>query len=308
VQCGLLERPLERDYDEVMKVAARSSSTPALAVARPDLSAIVLTGADVLRYLHTVTSQHTADRVPGEAASALLLSPKGKIDFAFRLAVGPDRVVVDTETAAADGLVERLRRFVFRFDVQVADPVAAGVTLLGPAAAGVEVPDDGRVTFADGVVIHRTPLGADLLGPAAVPGVGQAGPETLEAARVAHGLPRWGYELTDDVIAEEAGLLGSHVHLNKGCYPGQETVARVHNLGQVQRRLAGLRFSGDAVPAFRTDLVSEDGRRAGQVRTALVHPELGPVALAYVRRVVPDGGRVLAGDLAATVVPLPFEG
>jgi folate-binding protein YgfZ len=292
-----------------MKVAARSSSTPALAVARPDLSTIVLTGADVLRYLHTVTSQHTADRVPGEAASALLLSPKGKIDFAFRLAVGPDRVVVDTETAAAEGLVERLRRFVFRFDVQVADPVAGGVTLLGPGAAdgmGIEAPDDGRATLADGLVVHRTPLGVDLLGQADVPGVDQAGPETLEPARVAHGLPRWGLELTDDVIAEEAGLLGSHVHLSKGCYPGQETVARVHNLGQVQRRLAGLRFSGDAVPAFRADLVTGDGRRAGQVRTALVHPELGPIALAYVRRVVPDGDRVLAGDLAATVVPLPF--
>src|SRR4051812_29781828 len=238
-----------------MKVAARTPGHPVAAPAaapvpstvdqpgevvvvdRPDLSTVVLTGADVLRYLHTVTSQHTGGRVPGEAAAALLLSPKGKIELVFRLAVGAGRVVLDTDTAAAGALAERLRRFVFRFDVQVADPVAGGRTLLGPgaafaaAAAGAEVPPaESRATVADGLVVHRTPLGVDLLGPGAaavaLPGTEAAGPEVLEASRVAAGLPRWGLELTDDVIAEEAGLLGSHVHMDKGCYPGQETVAR----------------------------------------------------------------------------------
>jgi folate-binding protein YgfZ len=137
-----------------------------------------------------------------------------------------------------------------------------------------------------------------------------AGPAELwELVRVAHGLPRAGRELTDDVLAEEAGLLGSHVHLDKGCYPGQETVARVHNLGQVQRRLAGLRFAPDGpgdLPAPGTDLVTDDGHRAGQLRSVVRHPELGPIGLAYVRRVVAPGGLVLAGDHPATVVELPF--
>jgi folate-binding protein YgfZ len=136
-----------------------------------------------------------------------------------------------------------------------------------------------------------------------------------EPVRVALGLPRAGLELTDDVLAEEAGLLGSHVHLDKGCYPGQETVARVHNLGQVQRRLAGLRFepAGDgdgnaaALPAPRTDLVTDDGRRAGQLRSVAVHPALGPIGLAYVRRVVDTGSLVRAGDRVATVVDLPIS-
>jgi tRNA-modifying protein YgfZ len=99
------------------------------------------------------------------------------------------------------------------------------------------------------------------------------------------------------------------VHLDKGCYPGQETVARVHNLGQVQRRLAGLRFEDPdgAPPATGTDLVAEDGRRAGQVRSAVRHPGLGTIALAYVRRLVAPGDRVLAGGLAARVVELPFD-
>ena len=125
--------------------------------------------------------------------------------------------------------------------------------------------------------------------------------------RVERGLPRVGRELTDDVLAEEAGLLGSHVHLDKGCYPGQETVARVHNLGHVQRRLAGLRFGPGGPPTPMTDLVTEDGRRAGQLRSVVDHPELGPIGLAYVRRTVEAGDVVVAGGHPATVVALPFR-
>jgi len=174
------------------------------------------------------------------------------------------------------------------------------------------------------VVVQRTPAGADLVGPGATAaaaeleraGVDRVPSGSWEPVRVALGLPRAGLELTDDVLAEEAGLLGSHVHLDKGCYPGQETVARVHNLGQVQRRLAGLRFEpaadgdandGAALPAPRTDLVTDDGRRAGQLRSVVDHPRLGPIGLAYVRRVVEPGRLVRAGDRVATVVAVPFR-
>jgi tRNA-modifying protein YgfZ len=297
-----------------------------VAVDRPDLHTVALTGADVLRYLHAVCTQHTLDLVPGQAAQALLLSPKGKIEFAFRLAVLDGGVLLDTDAGAAAALAERLARFVFRHDVTVAAPVAGAASLLGPgadaalAAAGLPVPAPGRagVTGPD-LVVHRTPAGVDLVGPAAPAaaagleraGVERAPAERWEPVRVEHGLPRAGRELTDDVLAEEAGLLGSHVHLDKGCYPGQETVARVHNLGQVQRRLAGLRFepSGDlasGLPVPRTDLVTDDGRRAGQLRSVVDHPRLGPIGLAYVRRVVEDGRVVRAGDRVATVVDLPF--
>ena len=223
-------------------------------VDRPDLASVALEGGDVLPYLHAVCTQHTLDLVPGDTTQALLLSPKGKIEFAFRLAVLDGGALLDTEAAAAPALAERLARFVFRYDVAVGQPVAGAATVLGPGAgdavAGVAGP---------GLVVHRTPVGFDLVGPAApaaadglvAAGAERAPAERWELARVAGGLPRAGHELTDDVLAEEAGLLGSHVHLDKGCYPGQETVARVHNLGQVQRRLAGLRFepSGNAATA-----------------------------------------------------------
>ena len=287
-----------------------------VAVDRPDLATIALRGADVLRYLHAVCTQDTAGLRQGDAAEALLLSPKGRIEFAFRLAVLADGVLLDTDGDAAPALAERLARFVFRYDVTVAEPVKGAVSLLGPGA-------DGALTAADlptpgpGLVVHRTAVGVDLVGPDA-PGAAAsieragvaAGPvELWELVRVERGLPRAGRELTDDVLAEEAGLLGSHVHLDKGCYPGQETVARVHNLGQVQRRLAGLRFGPGGpggLPAPPTDLVTDDGRRAGQLRSVVDHPELGPIGLAYVRRVVEPGRLLLADTHPATVVELPF--
>ena len=298
-------------------------------VDRPDLASAALSGTDVLRYLHAVSSQHTLELAPGDATQALLLSPKGKIEFAFRLAVLDDGALLDTDTeaAAAPALAERLARFVFRYDVTVGQPVAGAASVLGPgaeaalAAAGLPVPGPGRAgVAAPDLVVHRTPVGLDLVGPGAAAaasgleraGVERAAAERWELARVAGGLPRAGQELTDDVLAEEAGLLGSHVHLDKGCYPGQETVARVHNLGQVQRRLAGLRFQPPAnggplgLPASRTDLITDDGRRAGQLRSVVDHPELGPIGLAYVRRVVDDGRLVRAGEHVATVVDLPF--
>jgi tRNA-modifying protein YgfZ len=287
---------------------------------RPDVATIALAGNDVLRYLHAVCTQHTLDLHPGDATQALLLSPKGKIEFAFGLAVLEGGALLDTE-AAASALAERLARFVFRYDVSVGQPVAGAASLLGPeagpalAAAGLPDPAPGRAEAAGPDLVARRSVGVDLLGPgaaAAVAALARAGvergpAELWELARVAQGLPRAGAELTDDALAEEAGLLGSHVHLDKGCYPGQETVARVHNLGQVQRRLAGLRFEpGNPLPAPRTDLVTDDGRRAGQLRSVVDHPRLGPIGLAYVRRVVEDGRLVRAGDRVATVVALPF--
>ena len=295
----------------------------AVVVPRPDLAVLQLGGRDVLPYLHAVSSQHTAELGEGDAAEALLLSPKGKVDFAFRLAVLPDGVLLDTEAEAAAALAERLARFVFRYDVAVGAPGAGALSVLGPgaaaalAAARLPAPpaEHGRAAVArPGLVVHRGPLGFDLVGPAApaslaaldAAGVARAPVELWELLRIERGLPRWGRELTDDVIAEEAGLLGTHVHLDKGCYPGQETVARVHNLGQVQRRLAGLRFDGEELPPARTELTTEDGRRAGQLRSGVLHPELGPIALAYVRRTVAPGQLVRAGEASARVVELPF--
>jgi folate-binding Fe-S cluster repair protein YgfZ len=116
----------------ILALEARRSGV--VAVERPDLAVLGLRGADVLRYLHTVSSQHTAELRPGDATSALLLSPKGKIEFAFRLAVTEGGALLDTQAAAAQALAERLERFVFRYDVAVRVLEAGGLSLLGPGA------------------------------------------------------------------------------------------------------------------------------------------------------------------------------
>ncbi len=143
-------------------------------VDRPDLATISLAGNDVLRYLHAVCTQHTLDLRPGDATQALLLSPKGKIEFAFRLAVLDTGVLLDTEAGAAPALAERLARFVFRYEVTVGQPAAGAASLLGQgaeaalAAAGLPVPVAGRAGVAGpDLVVHRTPAGFDLVGPAA---------------------------------------------------------------------------------------------------------------------------------------------
>ncbi|HKQ02382.1 MAG TPA: hypothetical protein VJ735_18820, partial [Actinomycetes bacterium] len=103
-------------------------------VDRPDLASVPLSGTGVLAYLHAVCTQHTLGLAPGDATQALLLSPKGKIEFAFRLAVLDGGVLLDTDAAAAPALAERLARFVFRYDVTVGEPVAGGASVLGPGA------------------------------------------------------------------------------------------------------------------------------------------------------------------------------
>ena len=128
----------------------RTLTSTVTVLERPDLATLRLGGNDVLRYLHAVCTQHTLDLAPGDATQALLLSPKGRIEFAFRLAVLEGGVLVDTEADAAAGLAERLARFVFRYDVTVGQPVTGAASLLGAgteaalAAAGLPVPGPGQ--------------------------------------------------------------------------------------------------------------------------------------------------------------------
>jgi folate-binding protein YgfZ len=136
-------------------------------------------------------------------------------------------------------------------------------------------------------------------------GVPLAGLWAYEAIRVAARVPRVGFETDHRTIPAEVALLGPAVHLEKGCYRGQETVARVHNLGRPPRRLVLLHLDGvtsDQLPAVG-EPVTVDGRTVGFVGTAVRHYELGPVALAVVKRSVPDDARLLVGQSAAAIDP-----
>jgi hypothetical protein len=234
-------------------------------------------------------------------------------------------------------------RFFTRVEPRDATAEQAVLSLVGPAAAGAvaalgvtglaeprlgEVPGPkfaaGSVppgptasydvrAFGDGGLARRTRLGVDLLVPRGAvddviatltaSGVPLAGLWAYEAIRVAAGIPRLGWETDHRTIPAEAGFMAPAVHLDKGCYRGQETVARVHHLGRPPRRLVLLHLDGiatDQPPAQGTP-VTLDGRSVGFVGTAVRHHELGMVALAVIKRNVPDDAALTVAESTAAI-------
>lgn len=194
------------------------------------------------------------------------------------------------------------------------------VAVPGPKFAAGTVPPRPTTVYEvrelpGGGWVRRMPLGADLLVPRSTvgdvagrlagAGVPACGLWAYEAMRVAARIPRQGFETDHRTIPAEVGWTAPAVHLEKGCYRGQETVARVHNLGRPPRRLVLLHLDGvttDQPPAPGTP-VTQDGRQVGFAGTALRHFELGMIALAVVRRNVPDDARLFVGESAAAIDP-----
>jgi len=250
-----------------------------------------VSGADRLGWLHSLTSQHLEHLEPGVATEALVLSPHGHVEHALALVDDGAVTWVHLEPGTAESLVAYLDSMRFWSDVQVADLSPAYAVVLAPAA----VPGSPARATRFGVesFVARDRL-ADLL-------AGDlAGVEALEALRVVAGIPRLGLETDHRTIPHEVGWLGSAVHLDKGCYRGQETVARVHNLGRPPRRLVLLHLDGsDSVLPVHGDPVVFGERQVGAVTSAARHYELGPVALALVKRSTPVDAALVAGGVAA---------
>jgi tRNA-modifying protein YgfZ len=191
------------------------------------------------------------------------------------------------------------------------------LSLIGPQAEtfGLEAEHDNRRAEIAGqpVVLVRTDVGVDVFVPAeskaavaAELGVPKVDEATAEVVRVERGRPRYGVDLDDGVIPQEAGLNERAVSFSKGCYVGQETVARLHYRGKPNRHLRGLRLSATAAPGDELRLGEKVVGRLGSV---VVSPARGPIALALVRREAAPGDTVAVGDgtVTADVVDLPFE-
>jgi folate-binding protein YgfZ len=229
-------------------------------------------------------------------------------------------VWLDTEPTVAAGLLDYLEKMRFWSKVEPRDATGelAVLSVVGPrtatvlAAAGVPVPDTayGSAPLPGGGLVRRMPWpgpdAADLLVPRAekdawfarlvAAGAQAAGTMAFEALRVEALRPRLRRDTDDRTIPHEVGWIGSAVHLTKGCYRGQETVARVANLGRPPRRLALLHLdAGDEELPVPGDPVLRDGRPVGRVGTVVLHHELGAVALALVKRSVPVDAELVAG-------------
>jgi folate-binding protein YgfZ len=280
-------------------------------VDRSHRGVIKITGPDRLSWLHSVTTQ-SLDRLPaGDTADALILSPHGHVEHQLTLTDDGTATWAHVEPGTAGPLLDFLASMRFMLRVEPADVTAdyAVLTLMG-TGIGEELPGGAAATmttpFQQDLVVARPQIAAVAAGLQSA-GAALAGMWAYEALRIAAGRPRLGLDTDHRTIPHEVGWIETAVHLNKGCYRGQETVARVHNLGHPPRRLVFLHLDGsaDALPAHG-DQVLRDGTPVGFVGSAARHYELGPIALALVKRTVPvDAGLTAAGIAAAQEVIVP---
>ncbi len=294
---------------------------------RSERGKLALTGADAKGFLQGQVSNDVEALVPGTGCYAAFLTPKGKMLGDLRILDAGDELLLDTERVALQELFNMIRRFSIGYAVELHKRTLERglLSLLGPQsarAAGVDdLAEDEHahvVTEFDGIPVRaiRTDLGVDLLCDAeqtaaltqalrdsgAVP----VSDEVAECVRVEHGRPRFGVDLDDTVIPQEAALNERAVSFTKGCYVGQETVARLYYRGKPNRHLRGLRLSA---PATGGDEIVFGGRTVGKLSSVARSPALGPLALGLVRREAPPGSAVTVGadEVGAVVVELPFE-
>lgn len=261
-----------------------------------------ITGPDRLSWLHSLTTQQLEDFPPGTSAQALVLSPQGHVEHHLTLTDDGEAVWIHTEPGAAGSLLAFLESMRFMLAVEPADVTADYAVL---SVQGPDAPADGLA----GIPV-RAGLGTDLIVPrselAAVTaqlrsaGGRLAGMWAYEALRIAAGHPRLGLDTDHRTIPHEVGWIQSAVHLNKGCYRGQETVARVHNLGHPPRRLVLLHLDGsaDRLPHHGDEVLLEDAS-VGFSGSSARHYELGPIALALIRRTTPVTATFTVDGIAA---------
>jgi tRNA-modifying protein YgfZ len=302
----------------------RVLSTGVGVIDRSNRDVLVVPGEDRLGWLHSICSQHLSALADGDSTEALVLSPHGHVEQHWQVTELDGTVWLDTEPGAAPQVLDYLRKMQFLKRVDPADVSGdwAVLSLVGPATptvlalAGMPVPETGHAAaLPAGGFVRRMPWpgpdAADLVVPRqqtesvleslVAAGAARAGLWAFEALRVEARRPRLGFETDHRTIPHEVGWIGTAVHLDKGCYRGQETVARVQNLGRPPRRLVLVHLGGesDTLPTAGSP-VEVDGRTVGFLGTAVHHHELGPVGLAVVKRALPlDAVLGIDGQTAA---------
>ena len=256
-------------------------------VDRSHRGVITVAGPDRLAWLHSLLTQYVEGLPAGEDREALILSPRGHVEHHMVLRDDGETTWLHVEPGRASALLDYLASMVFWSKVELADVSASyGVlSVVSPSdSRDLIVPRDSLVSSADAA------------------GVPLAGHLAWEALRIAARRPRLGFETDHRTIPHEIGWIGVAVHLDKGCYRGQETVARVHNLGRPPRRLVLVHLDGSSeeLPGVGSAM-TVDGRDVGFLGTTAHHYELGPIGLALVKRQVADDAQLMVDGMAAAI-------
>jgi folate-binding protein YgfZ len=287
---------------------------------------LAITGEDRRTFLHGQITNDIEGLEPGHGRYAALLTHKGKMLADLRVIDLGDELLLSCERAGLQELFNMIRRYKLGSDVEVHKRTLemGELSLIGPDARqvagatelGAEEHDAARAEIAGHpVVLVATDLGVDVFCDAAATvavrgalvaaGAVEVAEAAAEIVRIESGRPRHGVDLDDSVIPQEAGLNERAVSFTKGCYVGQETVARLYYRGKPNRHLRGLRFSAPVAPGAALILGEKE---VGRVTSAAVSPVHGPIGLALVRRQAEPGATVAVGDgeASAEVVALPF--
>lgn len=247
---------------------------------------VEISGEDRLEYLHLISTQQFRGLAPGEAASALFLSAQGHIEHVMHGVDDGASFLAWTEPGRAAALVEHLNKM--KFAMRVDAVVRSDLTLYW-VGHKVAVPEGARARDAE-------LGGSEVFSPVEIEA--NVGTWAYDAARIAAGIPRIFVDTDFRTIPNEIGLVGTHV--DKGCYPGQETVGKIHTLGRPPRRLVQLHLDGSPVrlPAEGSDIMLGE-KKVGVVGSSARHHELGPIALGLVKRNVDVEAELLVDDIAA---------
>ena len=254
------------------------------------LNIVAVSGADRLQWLHDLTTQFVSDLQPGVWMPSLILDAQGHVEFQFNLVDDGTTTYLVLDPGYVEKLVEYLTKMKFMLRVDVRDASSEFVVLRAPGIADA-IGGPFALVPRDEVEQMKQTFGGVAT---------QVGTWALDAERVAAGRPRIGFETDHKSIPNELGVLNTAVHMKKGCYRGQETVAKIFNLGNPPRRLVMLHLDGSDVgfPAPGTK-IENDGVVVGFIGTVARHHELGTIALAIVKRNTPTDATLKVDGIPA---------